>query len=162
MVRSTDRWTDTATNELCVSDWKMLRSMEIRFDTLSPAMERVMKCRWKLILFYWFFQPSETDGIDNRIWFVQGWSRKKSAKDRGTRCPAWSDWLKKWSESRAVAPKGRCPVGHRGEFPYVLRGHTWGLNINFPWYSMGILHFFQFFVNMPYCSMGIWGLSCWV
>ena len=40
----------------------------------------------------------------------------------GTRCPAWSDQLKKWSESRAAAPKGRCPVEHRGEFPYVLRG----------------------------------------
>ena len=37
----------------------------------------------------------------------------------GTRCPAWSDQLKKWSESRAAAPKGRCPVGHRGEFPDV-------------------------------------------
>ena len=33
----------------------------------------------------------------------------------GTRCPAWSDQVKKWSESRAAAPKGRCPVGHRGE-----------------------------------------------
>ena len=41
----------------------------------------------------------------------------------GTRCPAWIDWLKKWSESRAAAPKGQCPVGHRGEIPYVLRGH---------------------------------------
>ena len=41
----------------------------------------------------------------------------------GTRCPAWSDQLKKWSESRAAAPKGRCPVGHRGEFPDVLRRH---------------------------------------
>ena len=39
----------------------------------------------------------------------------------GSRCPAWSDQLKKWSESRAAAPKGRCPVGHRGEFPDVLR-----------------------------------------
>ena len=29
----------------------------------------------------------------------------------GTRCPAWSDQLRKWSESRAAAPKGRCPVG---------------------------------------------------
>ena len=47
----------------------------------------------------------------------------------GDRCPACSDQLKKWSESRAAAPKGRCPVGHRGEFPYVLRGHIWG---NFP------------------------------
>ena len=42
----------------------------------------------------------------------------------GTRCPAWSDQLKKWSESRAAAPKGRCPVGHRGEFPDVLRRHN--------------------------------------
>ena len=37
----------------------------------------------------------------------------------GTRCPAWSDKLKKWSEGGAAAPRGRCPVGHRGEFPYV-------------------------------------------
>ena len=37
----------------------------------------------------------------------------------GTRCPAGSDPVKKWSESRAAAPKGRCPVEHRGEFPYV-------------------------------------------
>ena len=29
----------------------------------------------------------------------------------------------------AASPKGRCPVGHRGEFPYVLRGYIWG---NFP------------------------------
>ena len=39
----------------------------------------------------------------------------------GTRCPAWSDQVKKWKESRAAAPKGQCPVGHRGEFPDVLR-----------------------------------------
>ena len=45
----------------------------------------------------------------------------------GTQCPARSDQLKKWSESRAAAPKGRCPVEHRGEFPYVLRGHISGL-----------------------------------
>ena len=45
----------------------------------------------------------------------------------GTRCPAGSDPVKKWSESRAAAPKGRCPVEHRGEFPYVLRGHISGL-----------------------------------
>ena len=45
----------------------------------------------------------------------------------GTRCPARSDQLKKWSESRAAAPKGRCPVGHRGEFPDVLRRHIKGL-----------------------------------
>ena len=25
----------------------------------------------------------------------------------GTRCPAWNDQLKKWSESRAAAPKGQ-------------------------------------------------------
>ena len=49
----------------------------------------------------------------------------------GTRCPAWSDQLKKWSESRAAAPKGRCPVGHRGEFPC---------------YSMGICSFFVNFL----------------
>ena len=58
-------------------------------------------------------------------------------------CPA-SDKLKKWSESRAAAPKGRCPVGHRGEFPYILRGHSWGLSSNFPWYLIGILHFYKF------------------
>ena len=45
----------------------------------------------------------------------------------GTRCPAGSDPVKKWNESRAAAPKGRCPVEHRGEFPYVLRGHISGL-----------------------------------
>ena len=33
-----------------------------------------------------------------------------------TRCPAESDPVKKWSESRAAAPKGRCPVEHSGEF----------------------------------------------
>ena len=37
----------------------------------------------------------------------------------GTRCPAGSDHVKYWGESRAAAPKGRCPVEHRGEFPYV-------------------------------------------
>ena len=42
----------------------------------------------------------------------------------GTRCPAWSDELKKWSESRAAAPKSRCPVGHRGEFIHILRRHV--------------------------------------
>ena len=30
----------------------------------------------------------------------------------GTRCPAWSNKLQKWSESRAAAPKGRCREGH--------------------------------------------------
>ena len=33
----------------------------------------------------------------------------------GTRCPAWSDQVKKKGESRAAAPKGRCSEGHRGE-----------------------------------------------
>ena len=44
----------------------------------------------------------------------------KSSKDR--RWSAVPDALlgvKKWSESRAAAPKGRCPVGHRGEFPHL-------------------------------------------
>ena len=47
----------------------------------------------------------------------------------GTRCLAWSDQLKKWSESRAGSLKDRCPVGHRarGEFPDVLRRHNKGL-----------------------------------
>ena len=44
----------------------------------------------------------------------------------GTRCLDWSVQLKKWSESRAVAPKGRRPVGHRGEFLDVLRKHIQG------------------------------------
>ena len=40
----------------------------------------------------------------------------------GIRYPAWNDHLKKGSESRAAPPKGQCPVGHRGEFPDVLKG----------------------------------------
>ena len=48
----------------------------------------------------------------------------------GTRCPAWGDQVKWWGESRAAAPKGRCPVGHRGEFPDVLRGNIAGLRGN--------------------------------
>ena len=32
----------------------------------------------------------------------------------------WSvDRSVSWSPFWAAAPKGRCPVGHRGEFPYV-------------------------------------------
>ena len=38
----------------------------------------------------------------------------------GTWCLAWSDQQKDWSESRALASKGRCPVGHMGEFPDIL------------------------------------------
>ena len=37
----------------------------------------------------------------------------------GTRCPACSDQVKLWRGSRAAAPKGQCPVEHRGEFPNV-------------------------------------------
>ena len=74
----------------------------------------------------------------------------------GTRCPAWSDQQKKWNESRAAAPKSRCPVEHRGEFPYVLRRHIWGLWDNSPWYSMGVKHFFfNFSPIFPCYSMGI-------
>ena len=40
----------------------------------------------------------------------------------GTQCPALSDQLKKWSESRAAAKKGQCPIEHRGEFPDVILG----------------------------------------
>ena len=46
-----------------------------------------------------------------RILVIQG-----SHMVSGTRCPAGSDLVKRWSESRAAAPKGRCPVEHRGEF----------------------------------------------
>ena len=38
----------------------------------------------------------------------------------GTRCLAWSDQVKRKIESRAAAPKGQCPIGHRGEFPDIL------------------------------------------
>ena len=40
----------------------------------------------------------------------------------GTHCPACSDQVKEWSESRVAASKGRCPIGHRGEFPNILKG----------------------------------------
>ena len=30
-------------------------------------------------------------------------------------------WLVSWSPFLAAAPKGQCPVGHRGEFQDVLR-----------------------------------------
>ena len=40
----------------------------------------------------------------------------------GTQCTAWSDQLRKQSESRAATLKGQCLVGgHWGEFPYILR-----------------------------------------
>ena len=41
----------------------------------------------------------------------------------GNLCPAWSDQLKEWSESRTAASMGQCPEGHMGEFPVVLSGH---------------------------------------
>ena len=53
----------------------------------------------------------------------------------GTRCLAWNDQQKKWGESRAMAPKDRCLVGHRGKFPYILRGNLW--------FSKGVLHFLK-------------------
>ena len=37
------------------------------------------------------------------------------------------DTMSKLRESRAAAPKGQCPVEHRGEFPDVLRGRITGL-----------------------------------
>ena len=37
----------------------------------------------------------------------------------GTQCPAWSDQRKNWSESRAAAPKGQCPVERKDDFPQV-------------------------------------------
>ena len=40
----------------------------------------------------------------------------------GTRCPAWSDPVKKWSVSEVAALKGHGPVEHRSKFPDVLRG----------------------------------------
>ena len=45
----------------------------------------------------------------------------------GARCPAGSDPVKKWIESRAAAPKGLCPAEYRMEFPDVLSGHISGL-----------------------------------
>ena len=53
---------------------------------------------------------SPTDGSEKEL-VIQG-----SNMVSGTRCPARSDPVKKWSESRAVASKVRCPVEHRGEF----------------------------------------------
>ena len=41
---------------------------------------------------------------------------QKSLMFIGAHSPARSDQMKKWSESKAAVPKGRCPVGHRGEF----------------------------------------------
>ena len=43
--------------------------------------------------------------------------------------PCWEWSIKRGSESRAAAPKGWCPVGHRGEFPYVLRRQISGLKV---------------------------------
>ena len=60
-------------------------------------------------------KEGKKSGIEKKL-VIQG-----SHMVSGTRCPAWSDQVKKWKESRAAAPKGRCPVGHRGEFPDVLR-----------------------------------------
>ena len=43
---------------------------------------------------------------------IHTWSHMVSS----TQCPAKSDPVKKWSESRAAALKGQCPVDHKGEF----------------------------------------------
>ena len=40
-----------------------------------------------------------------------------------TGCPAYSDQIKR-IESRAGAPKGRCQVGQKSEFPDSLRGYS--------------------------------------
>ena len=76
----------------------------------------------------------------------------------GDRCPACSDQLKKWSDSRAAAQKDPCPVGYRGEFPYlkqsslILNGNFMSLPlvINIPCYSTGISKFFHLFVNFQW------------
>ena len=36
---------------------------------------------------------------------------------------------------------GWSPAGHRGELPYILRGHIWSLWGNMPYFSIGISHF---------------------
>ena len=84
--------------------------------------------------------PNPPPTLKHTLKVIQG-----SHRVSGTRCPAGSDSVKKWSESRAAAPKGRCPVGHRGEFPYVLREHILGLCSNLSWYLMRILHIFNSF-----------------
>ena len=38
-------------------------------------------------------------------------------------CLEWSAEEVEWEQGSAAAPKGRCPVGHRGEFPDVLGKH---------------------------------------
>ena len=38
----------------------------------------------------------------------------------GAHSPAQSDQMKKWSESRAAAPKSQCPVKHRDKRPDVV------------------------------------------
>ena len=52
------------------------------------------------------------DGIMTRKWRGRELVIQGSHMVSGTRCPAWSNQLKRWSGSRAAAPKGRCPVGH--------------------------------------------------
>ena len=53
----------------------------------------------------------------------------------GTQCPAQSDPVKKWSDSRVAALKGRGPVEYRSELPNILWGYSrcrldYILNIN--------------------------------
>ena len=59
-------------------------------------------------------------------------------------CLGWLAEEPEWEQG-----SGLCPVEHRGEFPYVLRGHIWGLSSNFPWYSLGISCLFQLFGGVP-------------
>ena len=53
---------------------------------------------------------------------IKGWHMVS-----GTCCPACGDQVKWVRESRAAVLKGQCPVGHKGEFPDVLKGSISGL-----------------------------------
>ena len=44
-------------------------------------------------------------------------------------CLEWLAEEVKWEQGSGA--KSRCPVGHRGEFPPVLRGRIWGLSAIF-------------------------------
>ena len=63
-------------------------------------------------------RASEQKSMFYRITYPFGLSKKErftSHPTISTQDPAWSDQLKKWSESSS-------PVGHRGEFADVRRG----------------------------------------
>ena len=61
----------------------------------------------KFLIFFVFLR----EGGKERKVVIQG-----SHMVSGTQCPAGSDPVEKWSESRAAAQKGRCPVEHKGKF----------------------------------------------